>query len=509
MELYAEGGSVTLHSLNIYPLNRIWGTTPFPSNLSDWTNVNGKWADTLGVKQGRSTGDAFTISGSQSGADFSYQADIKVLDYAGKGAGALVFRSDIHATKGYVANVDALNDVVKLFKLNGNGTSSVIGQYPTALHTSTNYLLKVVTAGDNIQVYLNGDRVINVHDNAYDSGYLGLNVWNSTAEFKDVAVSGITGLKSNIPAMTAINGTWSNIDTGKQGAATGDAYTLSPQQAGYVDYSADITVPAGGAGALVFRSDSSASNAYIANVDVTSQMVKLFKNVNGSAVVLGQYPASLSAGQSYNLRAVADGPNIRVYLNGAERINATDHSFQSGLLGLNVWNGSALFQNINFIEGLRDIGNHDFETGDLRDWSIVSGNAFSASDVTTDSTFWGGPFNHVGSRHLFGFKEGGDVQVGVLKTESFTLGGNGQIDFLVGGGAFTNDLYVALVRTSDNAELVRAVRPVPDLSWDGYQRVTMDAWRYVGTDCYIKVVDQATGGWGHLNIDDVNVPVRK
>jgi fructan beta-fructosidase len=60
MELYAIGGNVALNSLNIYPINKSMGTTPFVSNLSGWININGKWADTVGGKRGRSSEDAFT-----------------------------------------------------------------------------------------------------------------------------------------------------------------------------------------------------------------------------------------------------------------------------------------------------------------------------------------------------------------------------------------------------------------------------------------------------------------
>lgn len=76
--------------------------------------------------------------------------------------------------------------------------------------------------------------------------------------------------------------------------------------------------------------------------------------------------------------------------------------------------------------------------------TVVSGNAFSAAVVTNDVNWgWGGPFNH-----LWGFKDGGDEQVGVLKSDIFMLGGNGVIDFLIGEGNRSNNLYVALVRAS-------------------------------------------------------------
>ncbi|WP_176471934.1 GH32 C-terminal domain-containing protein, partial [Shouchella clausii] len=48
LETYANGGNVTLTSLKVYPLDRVWTTdSPLSStNLKDWTTVSGEWADT-------------------------------------------------------------------------------------------------------------------------------------------------------------------------------------------------------------------------------------------------------------------------------------------------------------------------------------------------------------------------------------------------------------------------------------------------------------------------------
>ncbi|KWX87984.1 endo-inulinase, partial [Paenibacillus riograndensis] len=155
--------------------------------------------------------------------------------------------------------------------------------------------------------------------------------------------------------------------------------------------------------------------------------------------------------------------------------------------------------------GCGSLTNHDFESGNLSGWTIVSGNAFRCWDCVADTTWgWGGPFNQSGAYHLWGFKDGGDSQVGVLKSAEFTLGGSGAIDFLIGGGNDINHLYVALVRASDGTELMKATGS----SNEAYSRITWNAASYVGTTCYIKIVDNATGGFGHINVDDVNVPVQ-
>lgn len=151
-----------------------------------------------------------------------------------------------------------------------------------------------------------------------------------------------------------------------------------------------------------------------------------------------------------------------------------------------------------------DLINHDFETGDLAGWTVESGTAFAAGDVTSDSSFWGGPFNQNGTYHLWGHKDGGDGDTGVLSSGMFTLGGHGKIDFLIAGGNDIDRLYVALVRASDGKILFKAA----GAGTDQYSRVQWDAATYIGENLYLKVVDQANGDWGHVNIDDVNVQVQ-
>lgn len=341
LEVYALNGSVKLNNLTVHPINKVWKNSPFQSNLSGWTTVNGMWADTIDGKQGRSDGDSFILS-SQFGTDFTYESDISIKDGNARGAGALVFRSNKDAKNGYLANIDAKNDVVKFFKFE-NGLATVIAEYPTSIDVNKKYHLKVVANGSNFKIYLDGRLVIDANDSTFTTGKFGLNVWDATATFQNV----------------------------------------------------------------------------------TQQVTKL------------------------------------------------------------------------------ELPNHDFETGDLDSWEVVSGNAFSNGDVTTDTNFWGGPFNPSGKYHLWGFKDGGDEQTGVLKSSNFVLGGDGKIDFLVAGGSDISKLYVALVRASDGTELFKET----GTNNEAYTRKVWDASAYNGTECYIKVVDNETGGFGHINLDDVNVPI--
>ncbi|MGG1417681.1 levanase [Bacillus subtilis] len=184
LELYAANGGVKVKSLTIHPLKKVWGTSPFMSNLTGWTTVNGTWADTIEGKQGRSDGDSFILS-SASGSDFTYESDITIKDGNKRGAGALMFRSDKYAKNGYLANVDAKHDLVKFFKFE-NGVASVIAEYKTPIDVNKKYHLKTEAEGDRFKIYLDDRLVIDAHDSAFSEGQFGLNVWDATAVFQNV-----------------------------------------------------------------------------------------------------------------------------------------------------------------------------------------------------------------------------------------------------------------------------------------------------------------------------------
>lgn len=184
LELYAANGGVKVKSLRIHPLKKVWGTSPFMSNVTGWTTVNGTWADTIEGKQGRSDGDSFILS-SASGSDFTYESDITIKDGNGRGAGALMFRSDKDAKNGYLANVDAKHDLVKFFKFE-NGVASVIAEYKTPIDVNKKYHLKTQAEGDHFKIYLDDHLVIDANDSTFSEGQFGLNVWDATAVFQNV-----------------------------------------------------------------------------------------------------------------------------------------------------------------------------------------------------------------------------------------------------------------------------------------------------------------------------------
>jgi hypothetical protein len=154
--------------------------------------------------------------------------------------------------------------------------------------------------------------------------------------------------------------------------------------------------------------------------------------------------------------------------------------------------------------------NHSFQTCDLSGWVVKSGNAFSKATITNlkvapDHNVW---FNQSRRQDddclLWGYQNVGDAAVGEMYSQPFVLGGDGFINFLIGGGEHPQDVYIALIRSSDQKELFRATGS----DSEEMMRVGWDAKAHLGETLYLKVVDKATGGWGHITLDDINVPTR-
>ena len=310
----------------------------FESNLTGaWSSVNGTWSDVTGGKMGTNAGgDSFYLNG-QTASDFVLEGDVKPV---GGTAAGLVFRANSTATQFYCANVDR-NGVVKLWKSGG----TVLGTFNTTINDATTYKLKVVANGSNIKVYLNNsaDPVIDVNDSTYTSGQFGFNVFNGASIFNDIKLS---TLNTNLKGWYSPAGTWSNVTGGKQGvaAANTNAFSMSTTQGSDFTYEGDLKVTTAGAAAgLVFRSDANATKFYCANID-SNGYVKLWgPNIDHIVV-----PTTINVNTVYHLKVVTSGDNIKVYFNnGSTPIIETNNAVYKGTrLGVNVWNGTGVAQNI-------------------------------------------------------------------------------------------------------------------------------------------------------------------
>jgi len=103
------------------------------------------------------------------------------------------------------------------------------------------------------------------------------------------------------------------------------------------------------------------------------------------------------------------------------------------------------------------------------------------------------------SNHRGGFVtsyHGGDAATGTLVSPEFTVSGS-ELSFRVSGGSDEDKLRVEL-RVGD--KVVRAAtNPVPT---ERMTKITWDTRELVGKTARVALIDNATGSWGHLNVDE-------
>jgi len=143
----------------------------------------------------------------------------------------------------------------------------------------------------------------------------------------------------------------------------------------------------------------------------------------------------------------------------------------------------------------------DFESGQLEPWKVIEGKFGHVIGDRAEFFRNGREYNKQGKYYLTTLEpsadaeRGMDSQTGVIVSPLF-VPERGTMTFRVGGGA-GQSTYAALC-TSDGKE-VEFARGVND---QVMREATWDLSPYVGTKMFIKVVDQSTGGWGHITVDD-------
>jgi hypothetical protein len=139
----------------------------------------------------------------------------------------------------------------------------------------------------------------------------------------------------------------------------------------------------------------------------------------------------------------------------------------------------------------------DFESGDLSGWT-ATGDAFEDQPVRGDTVAARGrePSLHQGEYWIGGYEKHGDGRKGTLTSAPFRVE-KPWASFLVGGGAYPWT-RVDVVSADDDHVVFQST----GANFESMQRVAVDLRALVGKSIYLRIVDEATGGWGHVNFDD-------
>ena len=142
--------------------------------------------------------------------------------------------------------------------------------------------------------------------------------------------------------------------------------------------------------------------------------------------------------------------------------------------------------------------NLGFESGTLAGWK-AEGNAWDKQPVEGDTVAVRkrGNSQHAGKFWLGGYERLGDKGTGTLRSTSFPVT-HPWASYLVGGGKNTAVTRVEIVQ-EDNGQVLHTASG-RDL--ENLQRVAVKLEAAKGMRIFIRIVDQGTGGWGHVNFDD-------
>jgi len=143
-------------------------------------------------------------------------------------------------------------------------------------------------------------------------------------------------------------------------------------------------------------------------------------------------------------------------------------------------------------------GNLGFEDGSLAGWT-AEGAAFAGQPVRGDAVQARRAdmvSNHDGGWWIGGFELAGDGPQGTLTSAAFAVE-QPWASFLIGGGA-SEETRAEIVREADGVVLFST----SGANHETLQRVVVDLAPYAGQSVFLRLVDQSSAGWGHLNFDD-------
>jgi putative membrane-bound dehydrogenase-like protein len=149
--------------------------------------------------------------------------------------------------------------------------------------------------------------------------------------------------------------------------------------------------------------------------------------------------------------------------------------------------------------------NFDFETGTLQDW-VATGDAFAKQPVKGDlvaARRADMASKHQGQFWVGTYEVAGDRPTGTLTSVPFRVT-HPYTSFLLGGGSHANTC-VELIRKDTGAVFSRT----SGTDTENLVRVGVDLKEVQGKEIFIRLVDNNSGGWGHINFDDFRFHMEK
>ena len=151
--------------------------------------------------------------------------------------------------------------------------------------------------------------------------------------------------------------------------------------------------------------------------------------------------------------------------------------------------------------------NGDFESGDLTGWTLTAANGeANIGYLSEQDVFWKNAdklYNKDGRFLFSGIEDvNGSMEAakGTLTSSAFTIGGSGFITFKLGGG-YNDECYIEIVDATTDVAIAKYHNDNADSNEGRMFCFKADLSEFMGSEVYIRVVDNADSAWGCLAVD--------
>jgi hypothetical protein len=228
---------------------------------------------------------------------------------------------------------------------------------PVALNQT--YRLRLQAVGNSIKAYVDGRLVAPITDSALTHGSVGVMMYKTQADIDNVHVSPdhytryweTYFLQNSLHLWTQTKGSWEQgFGELLQTSLTGDARILTGAvgEDQVVQARVRPTEFAAAAGSrwfgLIARYKDEGNFYYVTLRN--SNEISLRKLVDGQTQVLATAPLPVSLHQSYKLRLATVGNSVRVWVDGTQRLQATDSSHTAGRFGFATYKTAAAYDDL-------------------------------------------------------------------------------------------------------------------------------------------------------------------
>ena len=316
----------------------------------NWTIITGSWNVTNGRLYG-TDGDHALISADNIVAA-NYAVTVNTIVNSGAES-SLVLRY-VDRNNFYYIGIGCWGHQYSIGRmLNGIDTELAgSGASWNTIQTGVTYNLKAVADGSTLTLIVNGTPVIQATDGSIGLGGFGVRTYGSSIQVLDIAVSTpppTPPLPTPTPPIvwagktwTVSSGTWSTSNNRLLGSGSAVALITADNTA-YTDYGIAVTsiVTAGQESGVVLRYIDD-NNFYWMGIGCWGHQYSISRMQNGVATELsGQgSAASTQTGANYNLKALAVGNTLTLYVNDAQVLQTTDSSLGYGRFGIRTYGSS-------------------------------------------------------------------------------------------------------------------------------------------------------------------------